>query len=326
MKVKIAKIVGPLIAVILLILAARVLYVKLGALSFAEVRSNFSALPLASVIEAILFTIGSYLVLTLYDLLALRYIKHSLPYLKVAMASFVGYTLSHNLGFPLISGGAARYRLFSSWGLCGTEIAQAIAFSGLVFWVGFLLLSGCVLTFDPPPLPPDSELLVSLRPLGLVCLILVFLYYWLFVFRGRTLRVKQFEFPAPPIGLSFKGMVVSSLDWVLAAHVAYALLPQAGLTYVEFLGIFQLGQVFGILSHVPGGLGVFEATVLMFLSGRADTAMLAAALLAYRIIYFLAPLVVSMTLLLVHEICVHRKAGDASKGLRPVSLSCSKRD
>jgi phosphatidylglycerol lysyltransferase len=307
-KIKPAHLIGPLIAIGLFSLALRVLYRELGSLHYEDVLTEFSNLPIRHLVLAGLFTALSYLVLTLYDVLAMRYVNYPLPYYRVAMASFIGYTLSHNLGFPLLTGGAARYRLFSSWGLSAAHIAQAIAFSGLVFWVGFVLLSSIVLLIDPPLLPPGYSLFfTSLRPVGVICLLLVLLYFGLFGFRNRALRIKDFEFPAPPIKLSLEGVVVSAVDWMLAANVAYVLLPQTSLNYVEFLGLFLLGQVAGLLSHVPGGLGVFEATVLMFMSGQATVSQLAGSLLAYRFIYYMLPLLLSSGLLLAHESLTHGK-------------------
>ena len=309
MKIKPPQLIGPVIAIALFSLALRVLYHELAKFHYHEVVDKFSSLPLDNVLTAGFFTLASYLVLTMYDVLAMRYVGQRLPYYKVAMASFIGYTLSHNLGFPLFTGGAARYRLFSAWGLSNLQIAKAIAFSGIVFWVGFTLLGGAVLVIDPPPVPEGFNLAyASLRPVGVTCLIAVCLCFFFFCVKKRPFRVKDWEFPAPAPALSLAGMVIASIDWILAANVAWYLLPRTELSYLEFLGLFQLGQIAGLLSHVPGGLGVFEATILAFLSDQVPPSALFGSLLAYRVVYYLVPLALSSILLIAHESVNHRAA------------------
>jgi len=307
-KVKIVKFIGPAIALALFCLALRVLHHELGGLRYRDVVQEFANRPVAYVLLAGVFTFLSYFVLTLYDVLALRYVRYALPYYKVAMASFVGYTLSHNLGFPLFTGGAARYRLFSAWGLSTPQIAQALAFSGIIFWVGFTLLGGLLFIWEPPQIPSGyMPLGLSLRPLGWLCLLLVAAYFYFFSYKKKPLRLKEWEFPNPPLALSLGGMIVAAIDWVLAAEVAYVLLPSTTLSHVQFIALFQLGQVLGLVSHVPGGLGVFEAIIVMFLSGQASAGSLAGALVAYRVVYYLVPLACSSLLLVAHEIYVHRR-------------------
>ncbi len=308
MKIKASQVVGSLIALALFVLAIRVLYKELSHFQYSEIIDNFSNIPKTCVIISCCFTLASYLVLTLYDVLAMRYVGQVLPYYKIAMASFIGYTLSHNLGFPLFTGGAARYRLFSAWGLSNIQIAQAIAFSGVIYWLGFIALGGVVFTIEPPPIPAGFNLSESsLRPLGIVCLLLI-IAYLLFSVRNRHIKIKSWEFPAPRTKLSFAGVFVAALDWVLANNVAYFLLPETNLSYFQFLGLFQLGQVAGLLSHVPGGLGVFEATILAFLSDKAPASAIFGSLIAYRIVYYLVPLGCSALLMLTHEAITHGKA------------------
>ena len=305
MKTKLSRFIGPVIAILLLLLASRVLYRELSHFDYQEVLAQFSNLSRIDLMLACAFTAVSYLVLTFYDVLAIQYVGQQLPYYRIALASFIGYTLSHNLGFPLVTGGAARFRLFSSWGLSNFQIAQAIAFSGLIYWLGFVALGGTALVLDPPPLPGTLEAefrFLSLRPRGILCWLVVVLYFYWFGVRRIPIRVRDLEFPAPQPSLSIVGTLVAALDWFLACNVAYVILPDTSLSYLEFLGLFQLGQVIGLLSHVPGGLGVFEATILEFLSDRVPASALFGSLIAYRIVYYLVPLAFSSVLLLAHEI------------------------
>jgi uncharacterized membrane protein YbhN (UPF0104 family) len=102
-------------------------------------------IPRWRLLLGVLCTAASYGLLTGYDALACRYLVQALRYRQIALASFVGYAFSHNVGASFLGGGAIRYRLYSSWGLSASEIATIVAFNGITFWLGFLLLTGLAL-------------------------------------------------------------------------------------------------------------------------------------------------------------------------------------
>lgn len=294
----------PLIVIALFSLALVVLHHELGGHKYREIISNFAAIGRRQVLLSCFFTVASYLVLTLYDALAIRYLHQRLPYRTVAFASFAGYTLSHNLGFSVFTGGAIRYRILWAAGLSGLEIAKAIAFSGITFWVGYFFLTGLVLIFFPLQslhwiVPPT---IIGVIFFAIACLYLVFC-----ALRLRPIKLREVELDAPPFFLSLGGIAIAAADWLIAAAVTYALLPHDKLPFLEFVGVFQLAQVAGFLSHIPGGLGVFETTMLLMLSAKVPPAQLAAALLAYRMIYYIAPLIVSLVLLIIHEVRLHHQ-------------------
>lgn len=305
MKVKLTKLFAPICALVLFALAFSFLSRKLGTLSWHDVYDKFTALPQEAVILAFLFTALSYITLTFYDVLALRYIHHPLAYTKIAMASFVGYTFSHNLGWPVLTGGAARYRLFSAWGLSGTQIAQAVGFSGVVFWLGFCALTGLVMLIDPPSLPAYPQF--GLWPIGVFCLALVFGYFYFFNIKKGSVRINVVEFAPPPVRLSATAILVAAIDWVFATCVAWVLFPLDGMTFLEFSGLFLLAQFGGIISHVPGGLGIIESFFLWAAPRGTDLTALTGALLAYRITYFIIPLGVSFAIMVLHESILYKR-------------------
>lgn len=287
--------IAPILGVLLFAAALWILYHELRHYRLADIAREIASMAPARVVAALLLTVLSFFALTLYDTLAVRYVGHRLPYRKVALASFVGFAFSQSLGFPLLTGAPARYRMYSGWGLSTVDISQVIGFYTLTFWIGVAILAGFVFLLEPAGLPVHLPMAAGvLRLLGIVLLVLVAAYYAWALRGGRPLRIADWQFPPPSRRLATLQMVASPLDWALAASVLYVLLPsRAGLGYPAFLGIFLVAQVTGLVSHVPGGLGVFEATLLLLLPEGMPQGALVSSLLAYRGIYYLLPLVVA---------------------------------
>jgi phosphatidylglycerol lysyltransferase len=299
----------PLLILALFAVALRVLHDTLAQYRYHEVIGYVTALPGNQVLLAAVLTILGYLVMTGYDTLAFRYIRHPLPYFKIALASFIGYAFNNNVGFSGLVGGSLRYRLYNAWRLTAVEIAKVIAFCTISFWLGFVLLGGIFFLATPPQIPPSIHLpFDSIRLLGIVMLIPAIGYMLWIGIRRQPIRVKQWEFELPSAGLFVAQVVTSSLDWIIAAAVLYILLPDSlPLTFARFLGIFLLAQIAGVASNVPGGLGVFEAIILVFLAPFFSASAILGALVAFRVIYYLLPLLVAIVLLATHEIVEKRE-------------------
>jgi uncharacterized membrane protein YbhN (UPF0104 family) len=137
MKLKSSLIIGPVLGLILFTASLWVLHNQLRTYHFREIIHHFHELPSSALCLAFILTILNYLTLTVYDTLALRYIRHALSYVKTAFASFTGYAFSNNIGFSMIAGASVRYRIYTSWGLTAIEIAQLIGFCSLTLWLGF---------------------------------------------------------------------------------------------------------------------------------------------------------------------------------------------
>src|SRR5689334_8480667 len=266
-------------------------------------------LPHSHLLLAVLLTGVAYAVLPGYDAIALSYVDHQLPVRRIAFGSFIAYALSHSLGFPLLSGGPVRYRFWSAWGLSTSEIAQAISFAGATFIIGMIAVAGVVFLLEPTStiqllhLPFDS-----LKPVGAICLVLVAGYLILAATRNKSFRFFEWEFPVPSLRLALVQLAVAIVDWTAAGAVLFVLLPPGyRLSFLPVLGVFLLAQFVGILSHVPGGLGVFEAIVLLLLKPYVPAASIVGSLLAYRAMYYLLPLVIALALLIAFEA---RRRGD----------------
>ena len=301
---------GSILGALLFAAALWVLRHELRAYSYREVMDALRALPHWRLALGFLLTAASYLVLTGYDALAFRYLGLALRYRQIALASFLGYAFSHNVGASFIGGGAVRFRLYSSWGLSATEIATIVAFNGITFWLGFLLLAGIALVFEPPALLPALGLSARAGPvLGAVGLGVVAAYVAWSAFRRTPLRWGTFELRIPPLPLTAVQIALSAFDWTLAAGVLYVLLPASRtLTFADFLGAFLLAQMAGLASHLPGGLGVFETVIVLLLASHLPGSAVLGSLVAYRVLYYLLPLVLAGTLLGGHELLRRRAA------------------
>jgi phosphatidylglycerol lysyltransferase len=260
--------------------------------------------PFSGLLAAAALTVLNYVVLTASDALALKYVGHPLAYRRLALASSIGHAFSNSATF--FGGGAARYRIYSALGLSAGEIGQLILFCSLTFWLGFFLVTGTVFVFAPQhvylpqklPLPLPSAWIV-----GVACLVLVGVYILSVTLRRRPFQIRGWELPVPSPTLSIGQIGVTSFDWLLAAGVLYVLLPpDTHVAFTRFLGIFMVGQGIGMVSHVPGGLGVFETVVLVSLSNDGNAAGLTAALVLYRLIYYILPLILGSALLALHEL------------------------
>jgi phosphatidylglycerol lysyltransferase len=316
---------GAILGLVLFSVVLWVLHHELQKYHYHEIVRHVREIPDQRLALALLLTVLNYLVLTGHDALAFRYLRYPLSYSKIALASFLGYAFSHNIGFALLSSASMRYRLYSTWGLAAGEIATVVAFNGVTFWFGVLLLGGLTFVWEPLPLPPALQLpfFQSIHPLGVVFLCLVAAYLLFSAVRTMPLKIREWELPLPPFRLAVAQVVLSSLDWMLAASVLYVLLPASNsLSYPHFLGVFILAQIAGVSSQLPGGLGVFETVVLFFLSPLAPTAAILGALVVYRGMYYLLPLGVATVLLAIHELLQRqetlRKVADALGRWTPV--------
>ena len=299
---------APLLGILLFSVALFVLHRELERFTYRDVVHSLAAIPAGYRLLAAVLTVAAYAVLTGYDVLAMRFVGVTLAYRRIALASFVGQAFSNNLGFAVLSGGPVRYRLYSAWGLSTVDIAKVVAFTSFTLWLGFLTVAGGAFTVAPPALPAGLSLPTgSARTLGLVFLAAVAAYLAWTALRRLPLTVRGWEIALPAPGLALGQVAVASMDWTLAGAVLYALLPHTvPLGFVTFIAIFLLAQVAGVASQVPGGLGVFESVILVLLSPTVPTGAVLGALVGFRVLYYVLPLVAAAVLLGLREGIEHR--------------------
>lgn len=303
MKKKLLHSLGALFGLLIFAAALWALHHELGAYHLHDIIQSLKKIPSRSLFAALTLTFINYLVMTGYDTLALRYIGHRLSYGRIALASFIGYAFSNNVGLSMIAGASVRYRLYSVWGLSTPEITKVIAFCGLTIWLGFFTLGGLVFLIEPIAVPEALNLpLASLRFLGFLLLLTVACFFSLALFRKRPFRFRQWEFFLPSSSLLSIQIGIAMLDWILAGSILYALIPPLpNLSFTLFLGIFMLAQLAGLVSQVPGGIGVFETVALLLLSSYMPAPKIIGILLVYRVIYYILPFMTATVLLVTEE-------------------------
>jgi len=294
---------GPFLAVLLLAAAAWILSAQLSGHSWQEISDTLLNETDRDLLLAFGLTAVNFAVLTGYDILALHYIGHPLSWSRASLASFAGNAFSNTIGLSTLAGSSVRYRLYTSWGLTPGEIAKIVVFTTLTLWLGLFSIGGIIFTVRPLPLPDWVVLpFATTRPLGLLLLLLPTAYLTASAWKKTPWHVGRFELLLPQFRSSLLQVAVASLDWALAAAVLYALLPPwANVSFPLLLGAFLLGQIAGLVSQVPGGLGVFESCLLFLLTPRIPAPALFAALVAYRLVYYIAPLALAALLLAVRE-------------------------
>lgn len=288
-----------LIGLVLVLAAALVLGNELRQIPPGQLAEAFQRIRPSALALATLFASLNYLILTGYDQLAFLYIRRPISRWQVAIASFVGYAIANNVGFALLSGTSARYRFYSRWGLSGQEISRVVVFYSGTYWLGLIVLGGWALT-SGTVVPVHAYLpgwLTRLTGWSLVGIAVA--YPALAMLRTRPIAVAGVEIPLPAPRLVAAQFVLSLLDWMLAAAVLYVLIPEPRPDFTFFVGAFLAAQLVALVSHVPGGLGVFESLMLLMLGLPAAAAI--PALLVFRLVYYLAPLAAALVVLLADE-------------------------
>src|SRR5438270_236848 len=212
----------PVLMIALFAIALRILGSTLAHYRWHDVMVYLETLPAEQIALAVALTLAGYLMMTGYDTMAMRYIRHRLPYGKIALASFIGYAFNNNVGLSGLVGGSLRYRLYNAWRLTAVEIAKVIAFCTISFWLGFVLLGGTFFILAPPLVPSTLHLpFASVRLLGLILLLPAILYIGWIAVRRQPMKLRQWEFELPSAGLFVGQLVTSTLDWSIAAAVLY---------------------------------------------------------------------------------------------------------
>ncbi|PEN14946.1 hypothetical protein CRI94_01245 [Longibacter salinarum] len=292
---------APIAGLVIFVAVAWVMVHELRDLPLGEVRAYLADLPLVYVGIALGLTALNFFVLSGYDWLAMRYVGVDLEYRRVAFSAFIGYAFSQAIGNPLITGGGVRYRLYSSWGLSGRDIAKTVLFAGISFWLGCFAL-GSFLFLGQPVSLNALDLPVQPAIIGFACLLPTAGYVGLTSLRERPLVIRGWSLDMPDQWMVPVQVGLAVADLFVAASVLYVLLPAgAEISYLYLLGVFQIALIAGVISHVPGGLGVFDGILIMMLDPFLSTSVIVGAVLAFRAIFHILPLTLASISYLVFE-------------------------
>jgi uncharacterized membrane protein YbhN (UPF0104 family) len=311
-----------LVAALALALAAFLLYWVLRRYSLAGIVAAVAAIPARHVALAACCAAGSYLTLTLFDALALRYVGRSLRYPRVALASFVALSIGHNIGLAALSSGALRYRFYSGWGIGAGDVARIIVFCGVTVGLGLAVLAGGALLAQPAlgtralGLPESA-----VRAVAAIALLAVAAYLAAACGPVRVVRIRRWRLPMPTPPLAAAQVLIGALNFTLVAATLHQVLSDAG--EVQFFSVaaaYAIANLAALITHVPGGWGVLEAVVILLLPGIDPIG----ALIVYRVIYYLVPFALGTGLLALAELRRHRKRPH-SGGVPPPAMPGSPR-
>lgn len=253
----------------------------------------------SKILLAVLLTLVSYLLLTLYDYLAIRELKSPLSYQQVAPVSFLAFTFSNTIGFSLLTGTSIRYKFYSELGLSGNNITQVVLACSVTFFLGLFFICGLALINFPTEqlsdLPLPTWFFSLNRVIGILMLLGVISYFVFSLIWKRSIHFRGFELAPPIFSLSLKQFLVSSIDWIVVGTLFYSLLPEVdGLSYLQVLSIFFVANAIGVLAHVPGGIGVFETVVTVTLSQYLPAEQILSSVIIYRLMYYIVPFVLAL--------------------------------
>lgn len=284
--------------------AAMVLYRMLHNLEIASVMAALEAKNPAHVIAAFFLVAGAYLTLTFYDWFALRTIgQDHVPYRIAALSGFCSYSIGHNVGFTVFTGGSVRYRIYSAWGLGAIDVAKICFVAGLTFWLGNLAVLGLGITLHPQAATAVDQLPPALnRVIGMAALAGLAIYIvWVSV-APRRIGHSSWYVTLPKGRSTLVQVGIGILDLSLCAAAMYMLMPaEPYIDPISLAVIFVTATLLGFASHAPGGLGVFDAALLVALP-QFDKGEMVGALLIFRLFYYLVPFALALTLLGAREL------------------------
>jgi len=275
-------------------LALWVLHHALHQFSLADIQRSLHRTPWPAIGLSAGATVLSYWVLTGFDSLAARYVDVRLPYRRIALASFLAQAVSHSTGFAALTGTSIRYRLFSAAGISAGDVARIVAFCALTFGLGAASVMTAAMLLEPKPVGLAVALAApTVRVIGVALLAVLCLYAALTFGRRRTLALRTWQIVLPTWRMTGAQTLLAAVDLLLAAGALYVLLPPASApSFLAFVGLFAVAIFAGVVSHVPGGLGVFEGLMVVMLP-QVPTNQVLGSLILYRAIYNLLPLVVA---------------------------------
>jgi uncharacterized membrane protein YbhN (UPF0104 family) len=298
--------VGIALSLAVIAVAFYVLYRILHDIEPREVWQAVARVEIRDFLLAAAFVAAAYFTLTFYDYFALQTIgRREIPYRVAVLAALTSYSIGHNVGFSALSGGTVRYRIYSARGLSGIEVAKICFIAGLTFWLGNLTVLGLGVVFDPGAASAVDRMPPSFNRLfGILILAALAIYVMWVSVAERNLGKDNWMVRLPGGRLTFLQILIGIVDLMCATAAMYVLMPDMpGIDFVSLLVIFVTATLLGFASHSPGGLGVFDAAMLVGLS-QFDREDLLGALLLFRLLYYIIPFALSLVVIGVRELTI----------------------
>lgn len=304
MQRKPAQYIPGIVALAVLLTAGWILREKLGDLELAEIWARIKATPWSNVGNTLLCTAAAYLVLTIYDSTAFAYIQRPMRFTRIMYVSFVAYAFSHTIGLGAISGGSVRYRFYSRWGVSAYDIATVIIFGGMAYILGIIAVAGLIILVNASELSTALGISIWVARFVGIAAAIVGSGYLVWSIAGRpSFTIKDRRFTPPSLAIAITQIGTACLEWGFASAALYFLLPaETQVSYWHFVAIYVIGYVVGMISQAPGGIGVFEAVLLLLLPEATPKDALLAAVLTYRALYFLLPFLIALAMMSGSEV------------------------
>jgi uncharacterized membrane protein YbhN (UPF0104 family) len=302
--------IGVLLSIAIIAIAAVVLYRNLRDIDIGEVVQALRETDPHDVMLAALCVFGGYFTLTFYDLFALRTIGRSdVPYRVAALAGFTSYAIGHNVGASVFTGGAVRYRIYSAWGLDAIAVAKICFIAGLTFWLGNATVLGLGIAYAPQAASAIDQLPPWVNRVIAFLILAVLAAYVAWVWRKpRTIGRDGWQVTLPDGPLTLLQIGIGILDLSFCALAMYMLVPdEPNIGFVTLAVIFVSATLLGFASHAPGGIGVFDAAMLVAL-WQFDKEELLAGLLLFRLLYYIVPFALSLVILGIRELMLAVRA------------------
>jgi glycosyltransferase 2 family protein len=301
--------IGLLLSVAIIAVAAVVLFHMLRDINVDEVIAALKATEIKNIAAAAFFVACGYFTLTFYDWFALRTIgRGEIPYRIAALTGFTSYSIGHNIGATVFTGGAVRYRIYSAYGLDAIEVAKICFIAGLTFWLGNATVLGLGVAFHPQAAAPIDQLPAWLnRTIGIAVLVVLVSYVSWVWSAPREIGQGEWKVQLPSGPSTLLQICIGILDLGSCALAMYMLLPgEPNVGFVTMAVVFVSATLLGFASHAPGGLGVFDAAMLVAL-WQFDKEPLLAGLLLFRLLYYIVPFVLALVILGTREIWLNMK-------------------
>lgn len=288
----------PVIGIVAILVSFWFLAQELRGLSWTDLWAGIDAIKMPHWLAIVGCTLGCYAILAGYDWLALEHLRKKVNYLFVAGCSLTTYALAHTIGASAFTGAIIRYRAYSTKGLSGPEVGVLVTFCSLTFTLGVMVVLGLAFLLSPGLEDRFANMLSPhfVRWLAIMLLVGVGLYVAGSAAKLPELKIRNFSLSYPRLSVAIKQIVVAPTELLFAAGILYFALPEVGNPgYLVVMGVFVVSFSLALLSHAPGGLGVFELAVLTGLP-EFSTETVIAALIVFRICYFLIPLAMGLVM------------------------------
>ena len=307
--------ISAVISLAVLAAAAFVLYELLHDADFGKVFATLKAQSVQKITIAAIFVVAGYVTLTFYDYFALHAIgRGKVPYAVAALASFTSFTIGHSLGAAVLTGGLIRFRIYSAWGLTVLDIAKIAFITSITFWLGNAFLLGGATAYAPEAAAAVDHLPLWInRTIGVSALVAIACYLLWLAPRRRVIGRSGWRIVLPSLRFTLVQIGIGALDLTLITLAMYAVLPpNPPVGFITMMVPFLTATLLGTVSHAPGGLGVIEVTMLLGLP-QFQREELLAALLTFRALYFVLPLLLATLSLGVRELHLLTRSASARR-------------